>query len=926
MASEARAGVGAGAPPRTVVHLVPHTHWDREWYQPFQTFRMRLVDLVDQLLATMDADPQLRFTLDGQVATVDDYLEVRPEARERIEALVRDGRLAIGPWQILLDEFLVGGETIIRDLELGWHAAERYGRAMPVGYLPDMFGHVAQMPQILRRAGITDAVVWRGVPAAVDRSAFRWASPDGSAVRGEYLLGGYGNAADLLEVPDRMTGVLGRFLDTQRGFHGDRSVLAMYGADHAVPSPRLTELVAEANRDQDRAELRIETLADYLEAVRAEPLDGCPSWTGELRSGARANMLMGVTSARIDIKQAAARAERALARYAEPFAALHGEAWPETLLALAWRRVIDDSAHDSICGCSRDEVVDQVLVRFAEATQVAEGLAQRALRAASARVPRGGWVVANPSPIERASLVELVVDVPHAWAAVELELADGGRVATQAAPANLPLMPPFEVLGREVPDLFRRRAHGRELFGRSLDGWRVEQGADGPRLLLLLDDPDAPEELVVGDLVDAVTAETSKAPDATWQVVPVVPDRRRILAEVPVPALGWTSARVVEALPSDPDGARGGAVAVTEAGMTNGLVGLSVSADGTFRVEGSGVTLEGVGRIVDGGDRGDSYNFAPPAVDTIVERPVAVTTRVVESGPLRGRLMVTRRYAWPEGLHATGDGRTDETVPVDVTTLLELRRGEPYVRVRVSFRNGSKDHRVRWHIPLPAPTDASYAEGQFAVVERGLVPEAGHGEVPLATAPARGFVHAAGVTVLLDHVTEYELVDGRELALTLLRSTGLISRNDNAYREDPAGPEVPIPGAQMLGDWSIGFAIVPHAGGWDDIDAVGLAEAYHHPLLTAPGSGDRGQPLASAAGLGLEGRGVALTALRRRGKWLEVRIVAETNEPVTARLTGAFGTARDVDLLGRATADLPVSDGRLEVPLGPWEIRTLQLV
>ncbi|MEZ4595677.1 MAG: hypothetical protein R3C32_01915 [Chloroflexota bacterium] len=464
---------------------------------------------------------------------------------------------------------------------------------------------------------------------------------------------------------------------------------------------------------------------------------------------------MGATPGRIDIKQAAARAERALACSAEPLAALHGEAWPETLLALAWRRVIDDSAHDSICGCSRDEVVDQVLVRFAEATQVAEGLTLRALRPASSRTPRGAWVIANPSPAERTSLVDLVVDVPHAWAAVELELPDGSRVATQAEPVGLPLMPPFEVLGREVPDLFRRRAHGRELFGRSLDGWRVEQGADGPRLLLLLDDPDAPEELVVGDLVDAVTAATSEAPDASWLVVPVVPDRRRLLAEVPVPALGWTSARVVEARPAAADSTPSHAVSVTATRMANGLLALSIATDGTLRIEGSGGVLEGVGRIVEGGDRGDSYNFAPPAGDAIVERPEAVTTRVVETGPLRGRLEVTRRYAWPEGLHATGDGRTDRTVHTDVVTLLELRRGEPYLRVRVSFRNASKDHRVRWHIPLPRPTDASYAEAQFAVVRRGLVPEAGHGEVPLATAPARGFVHAAGVTVLLDHVTEY---------------------------------------------------------------------------------------------------------------------------------------------------------------------------
>ena len=162
-----------------VIHLVPHTHWDREWYEPFQVFRLRLVDLIDQLLERMAADPRLRFTLDGQTATVDDYLEVRPEAEPLIRQLIAEGRLAIGPWLILLDEFLVSGETIVRNLEMGWQRAEALGGAMRVGYLPDMFGHIAQMPQILRRAGIDRAAVWRGVPASIDRHTSPGAHPTG---------------------------------------------------------------------------------------------------------------------------------------------------------------------------------------------------------------------------------------------------------------------------------------------------------------------------------------------------------------------------------------------------------------------------------------------------------------------------------------------------------------------------------------------------------------------------------------------------------------------------------------------------------------------------------------------------------------------------------------------------------------------------
>ncbi len=932
-----------------VIHLVPHTHWDREWYEPFQVFRMRLVELVDQLLDSMDADPRLAFTLDGQVATVDDYLEVRPECRPRIERLIAEDRLAIGPWQILMDEFLVSGETIVRNLELGWDAAERYGAAMPVGYLPDMFGHIAQMPQILRRAGIRYAVVWRGVPAAIDRNAFIWRSPDGSAVRTEYLVGGYGNGAYLLAIPDRLAEKVGRYVASSRAFYGDRSILAMYGTDHAVPSPRLASIVAEANAERDDVVVRIETLSDYIRSFDSEVSEGSagaadaraevvptPTWTGELRSAARANMLMNVTSARIDIKQAASRAERTLERLAEPLAALHGSAWPGRLLELAWRRVIDNSAHDSICGCSQDAVVDQVLSRFAEAEQIGGGVVAAAIRPIAARTPRGSAVIVNPSPFARTGVVELDLDVPASWDDVELELSDGSRLPTQLIDRPATTLRQLRLAGRQVPELFARRLHGRELFGHSLDGFRIDRDHPTPQLVLVMDDPTSPPDFDVDSVVDGAAAETARDPDATWDVLVVRGDRRRVVAAVPAPPLGATAVRPVQ--PRLPAAATVAApVTTSDRRLGNGLVDVLIEPDGRLTIAGGGVSLPGVGRLVDGGDFGDTYNYGPPANDRIVDQPIAVTTTVVEAGPVRGAVDVLTRYDWPVGLTADGSARSASTVPVDVTTRLELRTGEPFLRVEITFVNPARDHRVRFHIPLPAPTDHSSAEGQFAVVDRGLATEAGHGEVPTPTFPAHGFVHAAGATVLLEHVTEYEPVGGRELALTVLRSTGLISRNDNPFREDPAGPEVPVPHAQLIGPWRFGFAILPHAGSWSAADVHRHADEFRLPFVVAAG---QGQPASQddgasaptgpepAAGLAIDGDGVVLTALRRRDDELELRLVAETPSATAATITAArpIVVAREVDLLGRPAEGLDVGrDGRLRVPLGAWQIRTIRL-
>jgi mannosylglycerate hydrolase len=929
----------APRPSPTVVHLVPHTHWDREWYEPFQRFRLRLVDLVDGVLDRAEADRRFCFTFDGQTAMLEDYLEIRPEAEARIRALVATGQLAVGPWRILADEFLVSGETLVRNLEAGVARAERLGQVMAVGYLPDEFGHAAQVPQLLRLAGFGHAAVWRGVPAAVDRHVFDWSAPDGSTVRTEYLVGGYGNAAGLFAYPD--VALAGRrLLERLEPFFGPDPVLAMYGADHTTPLPDLLDVVEEVNRGQDRYRVRLSTLAGYIRDT-ADGDGERPHWRGELRSGARANLLMGVTSARVGLKAACARAERLLARYAEPLQALHGTGWPAEFLELGWRRLVESSGHDSITGCGADAVADHVAVRLSEAAQLGSGLAERVAAEVAARVPRGAVAVLNPSPFARAGLVDLDLVVPDDWDEVALGLPDGRRVATQEVGRSPALLRTETLPGSRLTGLFRR-VHGRELYHRVINGIRVETDGGANRLTFELDDHPDPPHLDLDELRTEVETAGAAAPDADWEVRVVAPPRRRLLAAVPVPALGWTAAAALPGrgtlLPPIPSGQPGGGAAdpvVAGPGrLDNGLVSVEVAGDGTLRVAAGGAVLEGVGRLVDGGDAGDLYNYAPPDRDLVVDTPERVEVELLAGGPVRGELAVRRTYRWPVGLDPDGTARAAERVIVPSVLHAEVRAGEPFLRLRVVVDNPCRDHRLRLHLPLAGPAARSFAEGQFAVVERGTSAEGGHGETPLPTFPASGFVDAGGVAVLLDHVTEYELLgDPPELALTLLRSVGQISRDHHRYREEPAGPQTPTPGAQGLGTRVADLAVLPHPGAWHKDRVLTSLECVRHDLLAAPGRAGAGPygdaPAAvrglEGGGLAIDGEGVALSSLRRRGDWLELRLACQHPAPATATVRGRLVAAREVDLLGRAGSDLPVAGGTLRLDLRAWEIRTVQL-
>jgi alpha-mannosidase len=388
---------------RPSLTLIPHTHWDREWYQTFDQFLVRLVEMMDLLIDVMDREPGFaHFHLDGQATVIDDYLAVKPEREEDVRRLVKAGRISVGPWYTQMDEFLTSGESHIRNLEWGLRRAEELGAERPIaGYLPDQFGHIGQMPQILARKGLGQAVLWRGVPRAVDRTPFWWEGPDGSRVLTEYLIFSYsmGWALSNAETVEALsTGLEQAVTALSQASVRDRYLLPV-GSDHHVPTVRLAGLLDQA----DEASGIDAHIGSYNQYLSRDGLTGdVPEWRGELRSAARAYLLPSVYSNRVHQKIERGRVEALLERYAEPLAALvPGVDWPEAELADAWRQLLWNGAHDSVCGCSLDEVARDVDGRFARARVLAEAVIERSLKTLAAQVDSAGTLRFNPSPFAR---------------------------------------------------------------------------------------------------------------------------------------------------------------------------------------------------------------------------------------------------------------------------------------------------------------------------------------------------------------------------------------------------------------------------------------------------------------------------------------------------------------------------------------------
>jgi alpha-mannosidase len=415
--------------------VVPHTHWDREWYRPFEHFRLALGRVVDELIDVLERDDAFTsFTLDGQAVVLEDYVEVRPENEGRLRALLAAGRIEVGPSYVLPDEFLVGGEALVRNLLIGRATCRRFGaEPSAVGYMPDSFGHPLQLPQILSGFGLHSFIFSRGLGDQLDEIGvvFRWRAPDGSSVLAFQQLPDYSNFAEMSEpapAEERIRSILEQF-GTALDAAGIDCVLLCNGSDHL---PVVSELPRLCSQLEERMPGSSCTISRYVDYVRAVGTVQVPAFEGELLGSRLQNVLRGVNSARLYIKQANERAEQRLLAV-ETLSALStlcdGAPFSGPDFQLAWRELLRCHPHDTICGCSCDEVHRDSLTRYESLHRTLSMLQDRALSALSRSDATSGigFGVANLLPQRRGGLVEVPGFEPalvelDGWSAQTVEL------------------------------------------------------------------------------------------------------------------------------------------------------------------------------------------------------------------------------------------------------------------------------------------------------------------------------------------------------------------------------------------------------------------------------------------------------------------------------------------------------------------------
>jgi alpha-mannosidase len=754
------------------VYLYSHTHWDREWYLSQNQFQYRLIRTVDDIVDRVEADNSFEtFVLDGQTSIIDDYLEIRPERREKLGGLISEGKLVIGPWYTMPDVFLPDGESLIRNLQFGYRDCAKWAAAFPdVGYIPDSFGHIEQLPQLLQGVGIDNVLFSRGLPVELrNRKGFKrefiWRAPNGDEVLAVQLPSGYFSAM-FLPSPDDGDKLRNQIQGLIKEFSADTTcpelVLGAHGIDHCWLQQDIPEILDALPWMFPDVEFHHGSIQDYLDALKAAlNRDSLTQYQGQLRGFLNMWELHGTLSSRVDTKINNELAQMHLENLAEPLDAVAvrmGKRAAAPFLVRAWEKLLQNHAHDSICGCSQDRVHDDVNTRFREVVETGIDIADGALDYLNNNALRDGV----PTVVVYAGL-------------------NGGN---------------------RVVDFVIRLA-------------------ETPGAKACLQDGDGREYPVQFDQVLRMKTETTNAaPVEYWEC------RGCVYIDDLVPCEVRRLEFHAEGNPELPQNM----VVAEGCGLWNGRVKLTLQENGTVDVEHAvtGRNYLGLNTFLHDTDIGGGYHFEPlPRSKRRTTLAGNAKVELVGAGPLRASVDVTVTLKVPAEFDRE-TGRLNGRRTLCITSRYTLEAGSDLIKVSTTFDNTGSHQRIRAAFPGSMTGAKVHADASFAVHENAI--DKWPAEKTQNFHPMRGFVDIAdgtgGLSILTKGLHEYEIVKddaGRiGLELTLLRSVDSTIQCSSWM----------TPGAQLHGDHHFEYAILPHAADWLRAGVPRHSAVFHAPAIT----------------------------------------------------------------------------------------------
>jgi len=866
---------------KKTLHIIPHSHWDREWYLPFEKHRTRLIDLLDNLIEVMEAnDDYTYYHLDGQFAVIEDYLEVRPSMKDRLFALIRAGRIKVGPWYVLQDEYLTSGESNVRNMLYGIRLCKEIG-ADPVkcGYFPDAFGNISQAPQIVRGFGIDNAVFGRGVndvgsdneivkQNGMTNSEIIWRAPDGSEVIGVMFCNWYHNAMELPDEPEALKTRIEKIVRSTARFATTDHLLGMNGCDHQPLQKNLHEVIKLANEIQNEVTVVQSNIGDYVDEIRKNAKN-LKVYEGEINGQYTAgrNPLICTASAHVDIKQDNHNAEHLLAGIAEPLSVLlkeNGGKYKSDLFLYAWRTLMQNHPHDSICSCSCDEVYDEMKVRFMKARTCTEELRDYAL-----------------DKLAEAITTE---NADGECAIVVFSLSPNKATATVKANIDFALPP-------------KRR------------------NPDGTVYVDLTDYTEVKSIAIFDENGNEVTAKITRHPNTFTYTLPEDRFRQprrvnRFVAEFPVTTdgIGYKTYAVKA------QKAKKTETPLCESNtLENEFLRVSFKENGSFDLldKKTGEVYPNLNLFEDSADKGNLYNYRQPEGDvaTVSDKHTAKIT-LFEKTPYSATYKIS--FTLTKG--------------VTVTSYITLTKGVARVDIKTTVNNKKPDHRVRALFPTNFDTKHVYAEGQFDVVERKIVPEFTWTN-PCNAQRMQAFVTLSddskdrALLVATRGLCEYEVLrDGKNtLAVTLLRAVGEVGD----------WGVFPTPKGQKLGSYTLEYSIIPYQKA-EKSDAYSLGYSFAYPQAIAIGTDKHsGTMPASDYYVSFDNEYIRATAFKKKedGDSTVLRFFNTHNEAVDLTVTlGSRYTSANLLTIGEETLDaLAIENGKITVTVPKKKIVTVEL-